>query len=101
MNFKRIDEINFSGKKALVRVDYNVPLDSNLKVVDESRILSSLPTINKILEDEILPQTYDISTKIMELLEYQMMAVVDKLPQEQLNLLLEKQGKDNEKQSFK
>jgi len=51
MNFKRIDEINFSGKKALVRVDYNVPLDSNLKVVDESRILSSLPTINKILED--------------------------------------------------
>jgi len=51
MNFKTIDKINFSGKKALVRVDYNVPLDSNLKVVDESRILSSLPTINKILED--------------------------------------------------
>ena len=51
MNFKTIDKINFSGKKALVRVDYNVPLDSNLKVVDESRILSSLPTINKILDD--------------------------------------------------
>ena len=51
MNFKAIDKINFSGKKALVRVDYNVPLDYNLKVVDKSRILSSLPTINKILDD--------------------------------------------------
>ncbi len=51
MDFKTIDQINFSDKKALIRVDYNVPIDSNLEVIDESRILSSLPTINKILKD--------------------------------------------------
>jgi len=51
MKFKTIDQINFSEKKALIRVDYNVPIDSNLEVVDESRISSSLPTINKILKD--------------------------------------------------
>ena len=51
MYFKTIDQINFSDKKALIRVDYNVPIDSNLEVVDESRISSSLPTINKILKD--------------------------------------------------
>ena len=51
MNFKKIDQINFIDKKALIRVDYNVPINSNLEVIDESRILSSLPTINKILKD--------------------------------------------------
>ena len=51
MNFKKIDQIDFIDKKALIRVDYNVPINSNLEVMDESRILSSLPTINKILKD--------------------------------------------------
>ena len=51
MNFKKIDQIDFIDKKALIRVDYNVPINSNLEVIDESRILSSLPTINKILKD--------------------------------------------------
>ena len=51
MNFKKIDQIDFINKKALIRVDYNVPINSNLEVIDESRILSSLPTINKILKD--------------------------------------------------
>ena len=50
MNFKKIDQIDFIDKKALIRVDYNVPINSNLEVIDESRILSSLPTINKILK---------------------------------------------------
>ena len=53
MNFKKIDQIDFIDKKALIRVDYNVPINSNLEVIDESRILSSLPTINKILKDGV------------------------------------------------
>lgn len=49
---KTIDSINFAGKKALVRVDYNVPLDKKtFKVTDDARIRASLPTIQKILTD--------------------------------------------------
>jgi len=48
---KTIDDFNFSGKKALIRVDYNVPLDENYNIMDDTRIVASLPTINKILND--------------------------------------------------
>lgn len=48
---KTIDLLNFSGKKALIRVDFNVPLDENFNITDDNRIQGALPTIKKILND--------------------------------------------------
>ena len=48
---KIIDQISFSGKKALVRVDFNVPLDKDFSITDDNRMTAALPTINKILKD--------------------------------------------------
>lgn len=46
-----IDQFNFAGKKAIVRVDFNVPLDENGNVTDETRIRGALPTLKKVLAD--------------------------------------------------
>ncbi|NQY66903.1 MAG: phosphoglycerate kinase [Flavobacteriales bacterium] len=46
-----IDSLSFSGLKAIVRVDFNVPLDSNFKVTDDTRLRGAIPTIKKIVAD--------------------------------------------------
>ena len=46
-----IENFNFAGKKAIVRVDFNVPLDENGKITDDTRIRGALPTLKKILAD--------------------------------------------------
>jgi phosphoglycerate kinase len=48
---KTLNDFNFKNKKALIRVDFNVPLDENFVVTDDTRIVSAKPTIIKILED--------------------------------------------------
>jgi len=46
-----IHHYNFKGKKALIRVDFNVPVDENSVITDDSLIRASLPTINRVLND--------------------------------------------------
>ena len=48
---KTIDQISFNGKRALVRVDFNVPLDEDYNITDDNRMTAALPTIKKILKD--------------------------------------------------
>jgi phosphoglycerate kinase len=46
-----ISNYNFKGKKALIRVDFNVPLNENFEITDDTRIVAAVPTIKKIMED--------------------------------------------------
>jgi len=46
-----IDNFNFAGQKAFVRVDFNVPLNENLEITDDTRIRAAMPTLKKILAD--------------------------------------------------
>ena len=48
---KTFNDFNFNGKKALIRVDFNVPLDENYHITDTSRIDAAIPTIRKIIDD--------------------------------------------------
>jgi phosphoglycerate kinase len=48
---KTINDINFKGKKALIRVDFNVPLDKNFQVTDDNRVRATIPTLQKILQE--------------------------------------------------
>lgn len=48
---KTVNDINFKGKKALIRGDFNVPLDKSFKVTDDNRIRATIPTLKKILDD--------------------------------------------------
>jgi phosphoglycerate kinase len=48
---KNVDSLSFAGKKALVRVDFNVPLNEDFTVSDDTRIQAAVPTIKKILKD--------------------------------------------------
>ena len=46
-----LDNYNFAGKKAFVRVDFNVPLDENFNITNDTRMVKALPTLKKILAD--------------------------------------------------
>lgn len=48
---KTINDIDFKGKRALIRVDFNVPLDKSFNVTDDNRIRATIPTLKKILSD--------------------------------------------------
>ena len=51
LNKKSVDDINVKGKKVLVRCDFNVPLDAELNITDENRLVAALPTIKKLIND--------------------------------------------------
>ncbi len=48
---KTIHDVNFKGKRALIRVDFNVPLNKSFEVTDDNRIRATIPTLKKILKD--------------------------------------------------
>ncbi len=51
LNKKSVDDINVNGKRVLVRCDFNVPLDAELNITDENRLVAALPTIKKLIAD--------------------------------------------------
>ena len=46
---QHIDSYDFTGKKAIVRVDFNVPLNENFEITDDTRIRAAMPTLKKVL----------------------------------------------------
>jgi phosphoglycerate kinase len=48
---RTIDDFNFNGKKAIIRVDFNVPLNKDFEIIDDTRIRAAIPTIKKIIND--------------------------------------------------
>ena len=51
MSLKTVEHFNFARKRALIRVDFNIPLDKQFNITDDSRIRGAVPTIQKVLKD--------------------------------------------------
>jgi len=51
LNKLSVDELNIKGKRVFIRVDFNVPFDDSLRITDDSRIRSALPTINYAIDE--------------------------------------------------
>jgi phosphoglycerate kinase len=81
MNKKTIDDISLKGKKVLVRVDFNVPLDENKNITDDTRIRESLPTIKKIIADggKVILMSHLGRPKGEKKTEYSLKPTVEKL----------------------
>ena len=47
-----IDSYDFAGKKAIVRVDFNVPLNEKMEITDDTRIRAAIPTLKKVLDEQ-------------------------------------------------
>ena len=48
---KNIEETNFNGQRVIIRVDFNVPLDENMNITDDTRMRAAMPTIRKVIDD--------------------------------------------------
>lgn len=65
---KTIDQINYKDKRVVMRVDFNVPLDENFNITDDTRMRAAIPTIRKVLNDGgmvILMSHLDVLRKIL------------------------------------
>jgi phosphoglycerate kinase len=53
MNLRKqtIDDVKLRGKRVIIRADFNVPLDESLQITDDTRIRSTLPTINRVVDE--------------------------------------------------
>ncbi len=82
MNKLTIDDVQFTGKRVLVRVDFNVPMNNSV-ITDDTRIVESLPTIKKLLKDggRVILMSHFGRPKGKRNMEYSLKPVADRLAQ--------------------
>ena len=69
MNKLTVQDINLAGKKVIVRVDFNVPLDDKLQITDDRRIQESLPTIKYLLDKKASNSEQDSGDKSWKIIK--------------------------------